>query len=584
MQAEFIAVSGPLVGARFPLDAGEVHIGRAPSCEICLSDPQSAWDHCIVVPREGRFHVVDRRTGSGTYINGMRVTEHLLEPGDQVAIGETILVYREDPPELQRGSVQHTLLRVCSLLFLFRAVAESQSDSRATLDCQLFSLLADIVPCLGGAVLLGAGEEDLLAASQGRSAPVTLEDVAVRAAREGVVVDPAGPAVGIALYVRGALAGVLIAWFAPEESVNLSDHRDTLIAIATLAASALENVRTVERLRTENTLLRERIDASEIGIVGESIAIHKLLEVIARVAPQETPVLILGESGTGKELVARALHRLSPRAARPFVAINCAALTENLLESELFGHEKGAFTGAVAQKKGKLELAEGGTVFLDEIGELAPQLQAKLLRVLQQREFERVGGTRTLKLEARLIAATNRELGADVRSGVFREDLYHRLNVISVRVPPLRERPGDILPLARYFLERCSLRCGRRVTGISIEAEACLLSYTWPGNVRELENAIERAVVLGETDSLLPDDLPEGVLDSADFAGSPDGLQSSVIETKRQTIVSAWQKNGGDHDRTAASLNIHPNSLRRLIRTLNLRHSLVILRNPGASR
>jgi transcriptional regulator with GAF, ATPase, and Fis domain len=254
------------------------------------------------------------------------------------------------------------------------------------------------------------------------------------------------------------------------------------------------------------------------------------------------------------------------------------------MESELFGHERGAFTGADRQKRGLFETADGGTVFLDEIGEMVPQLQAKLLRVLQQREFERVGGTRTLKLDARLIAATNRELSADVRSGAFREDLYHRLNVISVRVPPLRERPGDILPLARYFLDRSSVRCGRRVTDISSGAEACLLSYSWPGNVRELENAIERAVVLGETDSLLPEDLPEGVLDTADFAGSPEGLQSSVVDTKRQTIISAWQKNGGDHDKTAASLGIHPNSLRRLIRTLNLRHSLVIPRNPGASR
>jgi two-component system response regulator HydG len=584
MQAEFIAVSGPLVGARFPLDAKEVQIGRAPSCDIRLADPEAAWVHCAVIPRDGGFRIVDRRTGSGTYVNGMRVTEQVLEPGDQISIGETILVYRESPPEPARDSVQHTVLRVCSLLFLFRAIAESHSESRATLDCQMASLLSEIVPCLGGAVLLGDGEEDLRVASRGRSEPVDLGKMAARAAREGVIVDAADSSVAIPLYVRGAVAGVLIAWFAPEEAVNLSDHRDTLIGVATLAASALENVNAVERLRTENSLLRERIDASETGIVGESIAIHKLLEVITRVAPQETPVLILGESGTGKELVARALHRLSPRAGRPFIAINCAALTETLLESELFGHEKGAFTGAVAQKKGKLEMAEGGTVFLDEIGEMVPQLQAKLLRVLQQREFERVGGTRTLKLDARLIAATNRELSADVRSGAFREDLYHRLNVISVRVPPLRERPGDILPLARYFLDRSSVRCGRRVTDISSGAEACLLSYSWPGNVRELENAIERAVVLGETDSLLPEDLPEGVLDTADFAGSPEGLQSSVVDTKRQTIISAWQKNGGDHDKTAASLGIHPNSLRRLIRTLNLRHSLVIPRNPGASR
>ena len=186
----------------------------------------------------------------------------------------------------------------------------------------------------------------------------------------------------------------------------------------------------MERLQTQNALLMERIAAADTGIVGESAVIGKLLQMIARLAPQDTSVLILGESGTGKELVARALHRQSPRSGKPFVAINCAALSEALLESELFGHEKGAFTGAVAQKKGKLETAEGGTVFLDEIGELAPTLQAKLLRVLQQREFERVGGVRTLPLDVRVVAATNRDLNAEVRAGAFREDLYHRLNVV----------------------------------------------------------------------------------------------------------------------------------------------------------
>ena len=330
----------------------------------------------------------------------------------------------------------------------------------------------------------------------------------------------------------------------------------------------------VDRLRTENSLLRERLGAAETGIAGESIAIHKMLGLIARVAPQDTSVLILGETGAGKELVASALHRLSPRAAKPFIAINCAALTETLLESELFGHEKGAFTGAVAQKKGKLEMAEGGTVFLDEIGELAPQLQAKLLRVLQQREFERVGGTRTWKLDVRLVAATNRDLAAEAQRGAFRADLYHRLNVVTLRVPPLRERAGDIPALAQYFLDRAAPRCGRAVKGISPEAERCLLNHSWPGNVRELENAIERAVVLGESDWIQPEDLPETVLDSASAPELPGALQTSVDETKRQLILAAWRQCEGDHNRTAAHLHIHPNSLRRLIRTLNLRDVL----------
>jgi len=376
------------------------------------------------------------------------------------------------------------------------------------------------------------------------------------------------------LYARGTAAGVLAACFPPSEAVRLSDHRATLSAVATLAAAALETVREVERLQSQNALLIERLETAGTGIVGQSAAIGKLVAMIARLAPQDTSVLILGESGTGKELVARALHQQSPRASHPFVAINCAAITETLLESEMFGHEKGAFTGAVVQKKGKLEVAEGGTVFLDEIGELAAPLQAKLLRVLQQREFERVGGTRTMKLNVRLIAATNRDLAAEARRGAFREDLYHRLNVVALRVPPLRDRPEDIPALARFFLERASTRCCRRVVDIAPEAVRYLVSYSWPGNVRELENAIERAVVLGQADVVLAEDLPETILESATIPEIPGALQSSVTQTKRQLILSAWQESGGDHNQAAAKLNIHPNSLRRLIRHLHLRDVL----------
>src|SRR5206468_619991 len=213
-------------------------------------------------------------------------------------------------------------------------------------------------------------------------------------------------------------------------------------------------------------------------------------------------------------------------------------------------------------------------VFLDEIGEMAAPLQAKMLRVLQQREFDRVGGDRTIKLNVRVVAATNRDLLAEVRRGAFREDLYHRLNVVALRVPPLRERPADILPLAQFFLERAAARCQRHVTAISAEAERHLMAHSWPGNVRELENAIERAVVLGDSDILLPEDLPETVLDSSEIPEPPGALLASITESKRQLILAAWRETGGDHNQAAARLNIHPNSLRRLIRTLHLRDAL----------
>lgn len=550
MSAELIVVAGPLLGERYALGPAELKIGRSPSSEIRLEESGAAWDHCLLRPDDTGWRVVDLHTGGGTYVNGMRVREQTLEPGDQINVGETIFAYRDsaaaDRDAGAPAPTEPTLLRACSLIFLFRALAMARNDrQRAMLEAQIVALIGDLVPSSGGAVRLG-----------GELPP----------APETSVLLP--------LHVRGEVAGALAAWFPPEEAVNLNDHRDTLSAVATLAAAALENARDFTRLQNENELLRERLDAVETGIVGDTPLVQKLIHVIQRVAPQDASVLILGESGTGKELVARALHRLSPRASRPFVAINCAALTENLLESELFGHEKGAFTGAITQKKGKLEMAEGGTVFLDEIGELASPLQAKLLRVLQQREFERVGGVSSHRLNVRIVAATNRDLLAEVRRGSFREDLYHRLNVVAVKVPPLRERAGDIPNLAKFFLERASARCRRRVIGISEEALRYLVAYAWPGNVRELENAIERAVVLGESDHVIPDDLPETILEAAAVPAVPGALQTSVTETKRELILAAWREAGRDHNAAALRLKLHPNSLRRLIRVLGLRDSL----------
>jgi len=571
MDGELLIVNGSRLGERFSLGPHEVRIGRDPHSTIRLDEAGVAWEHCIVSRAGERYRVVDRRSGTGTYVNGMRTAEHTLEAGDQVVVGSTVFVYREDAGAPVTATPHQTLLRSCSLLFLFRALASAESPAlRGILEPQLVRLIGDLAPARGGAVLLGRDAAELRAAA----CTASLQALAERVCREGVIVDVATGEVGVPLYVRGAIGGLIAANFPPEEVANLTEHCDTLAAIATLGAVALETVREVETLNTEKALLMERLDGAGLGIVGESPALRKLMDMVGRVAGTDTSVLILGESGTGKEMVANALHRQSSRAARPFVAINCAALTETLLESELFGHEKGAFTGAVAQKKGKLELAEGGTVFLDEIGELAAPMQAKLLRVLQQREFERVGGTRTLKLDVRLIAATNRDLAAAVRQGGFREDLYHRLNVVAFHVPPLRERREDIPALAAHFLEIFAARCRRRVQGIAPGALAHLMAYPWPGNVRELENAIERAVVLGQSETLLPEDLPETVLDAPAPSQTPGALQGSVTDVKRQLIVRAWEESHGDYKVAAAKLNIHPNSLLRLVRTLGLRETL----------
>jgi Nif-specific regulatory protein len=252
------------------------------------------------------------------------------------------------------------------------------------------------------------------------------------------------------------------------------------------------------------------------------------------------------------------------------MAVNCAALNESLLESELFGHEKGSFTGAFAQKKGRLEVAAGGTVFLDEIGELTPSLQVKLLRVLQEREFERVGGTVTISVDLRVIAATNKNLEEAIEVGQFRQDLYYRLNVVSLEMPALRERREDIMLLANYFADKYGQRCNRKLKGFSTEARNYLTAYDWPGNVRELENTIERAIVLGTTEWILPEDLPESLLEMKVTNGSTTTYHAAVVQNKKQIIVNALAEAKKNHVEAARLLGIHPNYLQRLIRNLNL--------------
>jgi Nif-specific regulatory protein len=387
----------------------------------------------------------------------------------------------------------------------------------------------------------------------------------------------------VPLEVQDKLLGALYLVMNSVMNSNLNSHDTSshgarfdsallqlVTALGNVAALAIENAHHLERLGDENRRLQQELNIQH-NLVGESQRMREVYQFVSRVAARESTVLIQGESGTGKELVARAIHNNSGRAKRPFVAINCAAIVDTLLESELFGHEKGAFTGAVAQKKGKLEMAEGGTVFLDEVGELAAPLQAKLLRVLQEREFERVGGTRPIKLDIRLITATNVDLNEASRNGKFRQDLYYRLNVVSLEIPPLRERAEDIPLLAAFFTARYSERVKRRVAGISPKAKACLLRYAWPGNVRELENAIERAVVLGSTELILPEDLPDSILEETASSGEPvTALHDGIREAKKKLIEQAIEQADGNYTEAAGILGVHPNHLFRLIRTLNL--------------
>ncbi|RJX30442.1 MAG: nif-specific transcriptional activator NifA [Desulfarculus sp.] len=346
-------------------------------------------------------------------------------------------------------------------------------------------------------------------------------------------------------------------------SVNLAEDVRLMSIIANMIAQALQLRREVleeqERLRAENMRLQESLKDRfhPANIIGRSKAMLAVYDLIAQVCQGGTTVLIRGESGTGKELVAHAIHYNSLRASKPFIKVNCAALPESVIESELFGHEKGSFTGALQQRKGRFELAHGGTIFLDEVGDLSPATQVKLLRVLQEREFERVGGSETIKSDVRVIAATNRDLEKLLQAGIFRHDLYYRLNVFPIHVPPLRERGSDILLLANHFSEKFSRANNKTIRRISTPAIDMLMSYHWPGNVRELENYIERAVILSSDEVIHGHHLPP-TLQTAEASGTVhQGTLASTLENlERELIAEALKNSRGNRASASRALGI----------------------------
>jgi Nif-specific regulatory protein len=354
-----------------------------------------------------------------------------------------------------------------------------------------------------------------------------------------------------------------------------------LTALGGLAGMALVRTQTFARVRNAGAALQEVMQERYRLVRSNAPAMQEVLRIAHTVAATNTTVLLLGESGTGKEVVARAIHQWSPRAEHPFIAINCVALTPDLLASELFGHEKGSFTGATAQKKGKFELADGGTLFLDEIGELAPELQAKLLRVLQDKEFQRVGGIRDIRVDVRILAATNRDLHQAMRRGTFREDLYYRLNVVALTLPALHERRADIPPLVYHFITHYSREVNRPGLSITQEAVDMLQAYRWPGNVRELQNAIERAMVLSSGPYITLADFPAEIRQTmhphestaSDLQGIDPTLplNEAVEVFKRVRVQQALTNAGGNQSLAAKALGLQPSNLSRLMSTLRLR-------------
>lgn len=626
-----VGIAGPFKGKILSIRSEEVAIGREPGNDLCADDPAMSRRHCLVRCENGQIKIKDLGGRNGTLVNGSRIETKELQDRDRVAVGTSVLLflvhagdYEQEASVVELAETEEfnappVVLRSEDALYLQpeRILAKVPEGDRLTRDLntllkiangigsirdreamewQLLGMVFDVVPADRAAIVqIKRDDENFESAIawdrvHGPKEPVRVSRTIVQRVlreRAGLMVNDvqtdssvSGVQTLAQAKVRSLLCVPILEMGMPTGIIYLDrreggqifdpQHLQFMTGVANLAGLALENVRHWERLQEENQRLRTEINLNH-DMVGTSPRIREILSIVKRVAPTTSTVLIQGESGTGKELVARAIHGNSPRAECPFVAINCAALTESLLESELFGYERGAFTGALGQRKGKIEAAEGGTLFLDEISELALGLQAKLLRVLQEREFERVGGTRPIKVDVRVIAATNKSLAEAAQAGSFRSDLFYRLNVVTITTPPLRDRREDIPALAESFLRKFSKKCNVRKKSICSEAQSLLSRYDWPGNVRELENAIERAVVLGATEDVLPEDLPDSILETSSPSANVTKYLGSLKENKKQLVLQALEQANGYYVDAAKILGLHPNSLLRLIRNLGLK-------------
>jgi two-component system, NtrC family, response regulator HydG len=609
MDPRLEAVTGPLKGVVFPITAERVSIGSDISNELSIYDASIAAAHCLITRHGDAVAVTDLESGQGTFVNGVPVRERILKDSDTITIGECELVFRNGreiaPPEEEKPRRNEVLDRLpapvlrqptpllpppvtdvgrmardLNALFKIANAINSQRDLES-LQKGLLQLIFEVVPADAGAIQIidnadGQPNSTVTWKREARDVPevnvrheLVLRTLWERSDLTVTTVD-AEQILCVPLVALQKTIGVVYLVSYSATGAFERDHVNFVSSVAAIAAVTLESVLSMELLRAENRQLREQLAADE-PMIGESLPMRQLAETVEKIAKGDAAVLIRGESGVGKEIVARAIHSKSARAVHPFIAINCAAIPDTLIESELFGYEKGAFTGAVVSKRGKMELAASGTLFLDEIGELDPKLQAKLLRILQEKEFERVGGTATIRFQARVLAATNKDLERAIETREFRRDLFYRLNVVSVSVPPLREHRQDIPLLAIHFARKYSQRLSRPFKGISPEARALLVNYSWPGNVRELENAIEHALTMGSSDSILPADLPLTLQNENDVRHGVSGYHDAVADFKKRLIQETMRKAAFNCTEAARMLGVHPNYLHRLIKKLGVK-------------
>lgn len=633
-----IAISGPLEGKSFSLDSGRFTIGRQSDNDLAVPAISVSRRHCRINREEDAFYLTDLDSRHGTFVDELPVRRRRLQHGDVLSLGGSSFLFllQESASEAERKaqaplavtvsfasfSAQSTVEitakeaverqtqrllgaleksgRVASELKAILDIANASGGCRsaAELGRRILGPLASAVQADRAALLLldSGNEEFVCVQALDRSghgaAPFAVSGSLLRqASSQGKVLLCRNLGESEWLNQSESLhgAGVSSLMCAPltddRRKLGLlyvdcvgqgefsESHLQLLGAAAEIVAQALANARYVQWLERERLRLQEA--QVRHGMVGESPPMLKIFDLISRLSPSASSVLIRGESGTGKDLAAQAIHAASPRSQEPFVALNCAALPETLIDSELFGHEKGAFTGAAARRIGKIEAAHKGTLFLDELGELPLSIQSKVLRALETKEFERLGSNRTLRSDFRLIAATNRDLEKAIEEGQFRQDLYFRLNVISFEMPPLRKRRQDIALLAQHFSSLHCKRLNRTPLALTPESARCLKAYAWPGNVRELSNAVERAAVLAVGDSIRPEDLPESVLEaSAGESGSLGRYHEALHDLKRRLIIEAVEKTQGNVTKAAAVLGLHPNYLHRLVRSMGLKQEL----------